>query len=82
MPEHDVTIMRGFRRRWRGKDRQAGEWTKTLFLLQNRNRLKLGSLRPRRRRAKLVVVGPAHFTLLARSQITGAQTIPIKLDTL
>jgi hypothetical protein len=42
----------------------------------------LGSLRPGRRRKKLTVFAPRRFSLLARPQITGVQTIPFKTERL
>jgi hypothetical protein len=50
-----------------------------MIMLQS---FELGSLRPGRRRAKLTVFTPRRFTLLARTQIPGAQTIPPKQERL
>jgi hypothetical protein len=80
-PQCDVNIARGFRQGGRGKDRQASR-RKMLGLHAKLQSSELGPSRPGPRRETLTVLAPRRLSLLARTQITGVQTIPFKQDTL
>ncbi len=51
-------------------------------MIKNLQSLELALSRPGQRRAKLTVLAPRRFTLLARTGNSGAQTIPFEREAL